>query len=295
MELFAQLIVNGLALGMLYLLIVLGMDIIMRATKILNFAHGQIYMLGAFAFYFVYSQFGLGFILSLIAAGLLTGLLGLLLYLGVFHTIQKRMASGMPFSYRLLMSAMASVGLMMTLQQAAVLTFGSKERGIPNVFPQLLTIGKVQLPLARLMIIAVSLAICLGLYLLMYKTKIGKAMRAVSYDAEIASLQGISPTRLFCVSFAVGCGLAGLAGGIVAPVFSVTLDMGTGIIFMAFLVMVLGGMGSYKGAVIGAILTGLLLSFGYQFIGGLGQLAVFIIVIVVLTFRPGGILGKALD
>jgi len=120
-------------------------------------------------------------------------------------------------------------------------------------------------------------------------------MRAVSYDAEVASLQGISPVRLFCVSFAVGCALAGFAGGLVAPIFSVTLDMGTGIIFMAFLVMVLGGLGSYKGAVIGAIAIGLLLSFGYQFIGGLGQLAVFVIVIVVLTFRPGGIFGKALD
>jgi len=124
MELFAQLTVNGLALGMLYLLIVLGMEIIVRATKILNFAHGQIYMLGAFAFFFVHGLLDLGFILSLIAAGLLMGLFGVLLYLGVFNTIQKRLASGMPFSYRLLMSAMASVGLMMVLQQAAVLAFG---------------------------------------------------------------------------------------------------------------------------------------------------------------------------
>jgi len=294
-ELFAQLIANGLALGMLYLLIVLGMEIIMRATRILNFAHGQIYMLGAFAFFFIYTLAHLGFVLSLIAAGLSMGLLGALLYLGVFNTIQKRMASGMPFSYRLLMSAMASVGLMMALQQAAVLTFGSQERGIPNVFPELLSVGKVRLPFARLILVIVSLAICFGLYLLMYKTRTGKAMRAVSYDAEIASLQGISPTRLFCLSFAVGCALAGFAGGLVAPIFSVTLDMGTGIIFMAFLVMVLGGMGSYKGAVIGALATGLMLSFGYQFLGSLGQLAVFGIVIVALTFRPGGILGKIPD
>jgi branched-chain amino acid transport system permease protein len=129
----------------------------------------------------------------------------------------------------------------------------------------------------------------------MFKTKIGKAMRAVSFDAEVASLQGISSVKIFCISFSVGCALAGFAGAIVAPVFSITAEMGHGVIFMAFLVMVVGGIGSYKGAVIGAFTVGLILSFGFQFFGGVAQVLLFILAMILLIFRPGGMVGKAFD
>lgn len=294
-ELLIQVIINGLFLGMLYLLIVLGMDIILRATKILNFAHGQIYMLGAFVFYFAYAVFHLNFVISLIASGLVLGLLGFVIYLGIFNTMQNRMAWGTPFSYRLLMSAMASVGLMMILQQSALLGFGSRERGIQSIFPHILQVGEIRFPVDRLIIILLSLLICFSLYLLMFRTKVGKAMRAVSFDAEVASLQGISSVKVFCISFSVGCALAGFAGAIVAPVFSITAEMGHSVIFMAFLVMVVGGIGSYKGAVIGALTVGLILSFGFQFFGGVAQVLLFILAMIVLIFRPGGIVGKTYD
>jgi branched-chain amino acid transport system permease protein len=289
-ELLIQVIINGLFLGMLYLLIVLGMDIILRATKILNFAHGQIYMLGAFVFYFAYAVFHLNFLLSLLASGLVLGLLGFVIYLGIFNTMQNRMVGGTPFSYRLLMSAMASVGLMMILQQSALLGFGSRERGIQSIFPHILRFGEIRLSVDRLIIILLSLLICFSLYLLMFKTKVGKAMRAVSFDAEVASLQGISSVKIYCISFS-----AGFAGSIVAPVFSITAEMGHGVIFMAFLVMVVGGIGSYKGAVIGAFTVGLILSFGFQFFGGVAQVILFIMAMILLIFRPGGIVGKTFD
>jgi len=288
-------LVNGLAIGMLYVLIVLGMDMILRGTRILNFAHGQVYMLGAYAFYFSYQVFHLNFALALILSGLAMLALGVLSYLGVFAFVQKRFTAGTPLSYRLLMSAMASVGLMMILQQGTLLVFGTKERGIPSIFPQILTFGDVRLPLERLFIVLISLLLCLLLYLLFFKTKLGKAMRAVSFDAEVCSLLGINTFWVYLLSFGIGCALAGFAGAIVAPVFSVSPDMGHGIITAALLVMMVGGVGSYKGALVGGLVIGLLSSFGFQFLGQLSQVLLFVFVIVFLIFRPGGLLGEAHD
>lgn len=292
LQLFAQLVVNGLGLGMLYVLIVLGIDVILRGTKILNFAHGQVYMLGAYSFFVFYSVFHMSFGISLVLSGLSTALLGGIFYLAIFDTVQRRFMVGAPFAYRLLISAMASVGLMMILEQGTLLGFGTEEKGIPSVFPQMVAMGGIQIPLARLIIILLSLLICCGLYLFMFRTKIGKAIRAVSFDAEVSSLLGINTFQVFLVCFAVGCALAGISGAIVAPVFSITPEMGQAIVFTAFLVMVVGGIGSYKGAVLGGVMVGLILSFGFQFIGGLSQVFLFIFVIVILTFRPSGILGE---
>lgn len=295
LELFAQLVVNGLGLGMLYVLIVLGIDVILRGTKILNFAHGQVYMLGAYSFFILYSVLHLNFGIALVLSGLSMGLLGALSYLSIFDTVQRRFIVGATFSYRLLISAMASVGLMMILEQGTLLVFGTAEKGMPSVFPQMIAVRGILLPLARLVIILLSLLICGALYWLMFKTKLGKAMRAVSFDAEICSLLGINTFRIYLVSFAVGCALAGVAGAIVAPVFSVTPEMGHAVVFTAFLVMIIGGIGSYKGAVLGGIVIGLVLSFGFQFLGGLAQVFLFIFVIIILIFRPGGILGEVHD
>ena len=294
--LFAQLLLNGLGLGMLYVLVVLGMDLILRGTKILNFAHGQIYMLGAYVFYFTYGILKLGFPVSLALSALAASILGALCYVSLFSSVHRQVrTANAGFSYRLLMSAMTSVGLMLILQQGTLLTFGAEERGVPPAFPQMIILGDVRLPLERLVMIVVSLLICFSLYLFMFKTRLGKAMRAVSYDAEVSSLLGINSFYIYLVCFAAGCALAAFAGGIVASVFSVTPDMGHAVIFMALIVMVVGGIGSYKGAIIGGIMVGLLLSFGYQFLGGLAQMLLFVVTMIVLVLRPGGLLGEVLD
>jgi branched-chain amino acid transport system permease protein len=293
--LFGQLVVNGLAVGSIYILVVLGLDVILRGTKILNFAHGQFYMLGAYTLFAAYQMLHLNFALSLALSGLAVLLLGALSYLAVFNIVQRRFTVGAPFSFRLLVSAMASVGLMMILQQGTLLVFGTAGRGIPSVFTQMIAFGDFRLPSERLVIILISTLACFGLYLLMFKTKLGKAMRAVSADSGAASLLGVNTFRIFLVCFAVGSALAGIAGGIIAPVFAVTPEMGTNMIFMAILVLIIGGIGSYKGTVLGGILIGLALSFGYQFFGGFSQVFIFILAIVILTFKPGGILGEARD
>jgi branched-chain amino acid transport system permease protein len=291
-NLFFQLLVNGFAIGMLYVLIVLGMDMILKGTKILNFAHGQIYMLGGYFFYLTFSTFRLNPFMAIFLSGLFSLILGVLSYLGVFGLIQRRFTSQTTLSYRLLMSAMASVGLMMILQQGTLLVFGTKEKGIISVFPQLLDFWGLRLPLERVMVILVAFILCLLLYLLFFKTRLGKAMRAVSFDAEMSSLLGVNTFWVFIMSFGIGCALAGIAGAIIAPIFSVNPNMGNGIIATALMVMVVGGIGSYKGAIIGGIVVGQVLSFGYQFFGGISQPLLFTFVILLLILRPGGLFGE---
>jgi branched-chain amino acid transport system permease protein len=294
-SLFVQILINGLAMGILYILVVLGFDLILRVTNIFNFAHGEFYMLGAYALYYVCMILKLPFIVSLILTVIALALLGGLSYIGVFQWVQRRFKPGMPFTYLLLTSAMVSIGLKMIFSQGALVVFGTTARGVPSFFPQILNIFGVRLPAEKLVIIIIGLVVLAGLYLLMFKTKLGKSMRAVSLDAVTSSLQGINPSRTYLMGFAVGCGLCGIAGGMIAPVFAVTTEMGSQMLFVAFLVMLVGGIGSYKGATLGAIIVGLFLSFGYHFIGGLSELLLFIGAIILLIFKPGGILGELRD
>lgn len=295
LSLFVQLLVNALTIGSIYVLMVLGLDIILRGTKILNFAHGQLYMLGAYVMFLFFQALHWDFLLSLALTGLSLGLVGMLIYLGVFATLARRFTPSTTFSYRLLLSAMASVGLMMILQQGTLLCFGTQERGIQAPFPQIIDSFGVRVSLMRLAIILTSLVICVLLYLLMNRTSLGRLMRAVSYDPEAVTLQGVNTFWVFVFCFALGSALAGLAGGIIAPVFSVTPAMGQEVIFLSLLVLLVGGIGSYRGTIFGGLLIGLLLSFGFQLLGGVAELFVFMLVIVILIFKPGGMLGEATE
>jgi len=291
----AQALLNGLLMGMIYVIVVLGLDLIVRGTRIINFAHGQVYMLGAYSFYFAYAIWHLNFWLALVVGAVAAMILGALSYIGIFSFVQRRFIAGGTMSFRLLTSAMSSVGLMMILQQGTLIAFGTGEMGIYSPFPQFIALGAVRLPAERLVAFGIGLLTCLGLYLFMFKTKLGKATRAVCFNAEVSALQGINTSQVYLLSFVVGCGLAGIAGGIAATIFSVTPTMGTHIIFMAMLVLVAGGLQTYKGIIVGGIILGQFLSFGYQLFGGLSYLYSFCLVFLIIVFRPGGLFGEVYD
>jgi len=293
--LFIQLLVNALTIGSIYILMVLGLDIILRGTRILNFAHGQLYMLGAYVMLLFFQILHFNYLLSLLLAGAVLAIIGALSYLGIFAILSKRFTVSTSFSYRLLLSAIASVGLMMILQQGTLLAFGTQERGIQSPFPQILDVFDVRISLLRIIIIVLSVLVCVLLFLLMYKTSFGRLLRAVSYDPEAVTLQGVNAFWILVLCFALGSALAGLAGGIIAPLFSVTPAMGQNVIFLSFLVLLVGGIGSYRGTIAGGLLVGLLLSFGFQFLGGIAELFVFMLVIIILIIRPGGLLGEATE
>jgi branched-chain amino acid transport system permease protein len=292
LSLMIELMINGLAIGSVYILIVLGIDIILRGTKILNFAHGQLYMLGAYFVFIFCKSFNMNFFMALIFTLVALGVMGIVIYLSVFNFVRKKFTASTTFSYRLLISAMASVGLMMILQQGVLIVFGTSAKGLPPVFPQVLHVAGVPVVLERLVVMLLSILICFGLYLLMFNTKLGKVIRAVSYDAEPVAVQGVNTSHIFILCFALGSALAGFAGGVIAPIFGITPGMGEGIMNIAFLVLLVGGIGSYLGTILGGILIGLMMSFGFQYLGGISLLLIFTLVIMILVFRPGGLLGE---
>jgi branched-chain amino acid transport system permease protein len=295
LALFFQLFVNALAMGLLYVLIVLGIDVIMRVTNLVNFAHGQFFMVGAYVFFYSFMSLQLHFVLGLVLAGVALFIVGGICYALIFYRVQRDFKPGQNFIYQMTMSAMASLGLMMVLSQGALLIFGSTSKTIPTIFEQILRVGGVNLPLEKLIVIGAGVMVLVALYFLMYRTKLGLGMRAVSIDTEVASLHGINSFWICVLGFGLGCALAGFAGGIMAPMMAVTTDMGNSVIFSAFMIMIVGGMGSYKGTIVGGLVVGLVLSYGIYFFGGLTELFLFVAVIVFIMFRPEGFFGEVFD
>jgi len=277
--------VNGLASGMIYVMAASGLILVLGVARIFNFAHGEFYMLGAYGVFAASILLNLNFTLSLVLSMVIVGGFAALCYGTTFHYIRGQ----------LLQCAAASVGWSMLIKQVALLAFGTKERGIPSVFRGLIKIGDITLSKERLMVIPLCIIVMCGLYVFLMKTKTGKAMRAVRLDSEAASLQGIDVTRMYLVAMVMGCTLAGIAGGIIAPIFSVVPAMGHDMLTLVLLIIILGGAESELGAVVGGIVIGLFLSFGYFFFGGLTEVITFASVGAILIFRPGGLFGSVVE
>jgi branched-chain amino acid transport system permease protein len=281
-ELFAQLLVNGLAIGLIYVLVASGLIILLGVVRIFNFAHAEFYMLGAFITFGACEILHLNFFLSIAIAVVVVTILGALCFQFIFRWLRGD----------ILLCTGASIGLSMILMRGALLGFGTQERGLHPPFPGNIGIGFVTLPAEKVIAIALCLAVMVGLYFLLMRTKIGKAMRAVKQDSEVASLQGINTNKIYLIAFASACSLAALAGGIVAPVFSVTPAMGHNIFLKCLMVLTVGGMESMVGGIIGGLVVGLITSFGMFYMGGLTEILIFGIIGAVLAFKPFGIFGS---
>jgi branched-chain amino acid transport system permease protein len=184
---------------------------------------------------------------------------------------------------------------MMILGQAALLIFGTHSRGMPSVFPGMIRIGGMSISVEKLVLIMLTTAVILALYFFLRKSKTGQAMRAVSFNADVAALQGINPERIYQSALVIGCALAGFAGAVMAPVYAVSPSMGS-IIITVLLVVMFGGMNSVMGAALGGIILGLTLSFGYYFLGGgLAQILLFLAISIIVFFRPGGLFGESIN
>lgn len=286
--LLAQLVVDGLGMGLVYVLLASGINLIIAISGILFIAYGQFYMLGAYITWALMVLFRIPFLVSLGIATIVPAFLGGLIYRLVFHRIQA-------MERRFLNGIVASVGLMMLIGQAALLAFGTSSRGIAPVFSGVLKVGGVRLPVEKVVLIVLALAVLAALHLLLKRSNVGRAMRAVSFDAEKAALQGVNCNRTYIAAMVIGCGLAGFAGGAMAPIFAVSPLMGM-ITLVVLLVVILGGIGSMTGAIVAGLILGLTLSFGQYFIGsGIAQMLFFVVIGLVLFFRPGGLFGQPGD
>lgn len=280
----AQTFINGLVLGMLYLLMAVGFTLVFGTMRVVNFAHGEFYMLGAFIMYISVVSAKLPFFLAIGVAFGSVVVLGAIIERLVFHAFRGHELNGM----------IASIGVALIMQNLALMAFGASPLAMPAYATGVLRVGPLVLPNSRLFAICISLLTLVLFYGLIMHTRIGRALRAVVQDTEIAAVYGIRPGVIYPVGFALGVGMAGIAGAVMAPLFSVSPFIGQTPLLKAFLVVVLGGIGSIPGAAVASLLVGLMESFGATFLSAtMADALVFVLVIVVLVARPDGLLGRS--
>lgn len=279
----AQTVVNGLMVGMIYVLMAIGFTMVFGIMRIVNFAHGEFYMVGAFLFAIFYGSNEVPFALSLLLAVIATALLGFVMERLVFSRFRGNELNGM----------IASLGIALIMQNSALLIWGPSPRSVPSVVSGVISLGAVVFPWSRVVVIIAAVAAVGLLYILISHTQMGRAMRAVAQDSEIALVQGIRVEVIFPLAFVLGVGLAALAGALMAPVLSVSPFVGLAPTLKAFVVVVIGGLGSVPGAVAGGLLIGLIESFAGTFVSAaLAEILQFLVVIAVVLLRPQGLLGR---
>ena len=276
---------SGLIVGMLLFLVAAGLTLIFGVLKIVNFAHGTFYMLGA---YLAYSVFRVtdSYALSVVAAG--AGM-------AIFGILFERTLISRVYGANVLMQLLICYAVVLICDDLVKMVWGAdfKAMGMPPAFqvPPLFIAGGV-VPPFYLLLIAVALAIGGGLGLTLGLTRIGKIVRAAAQNPNMVSALGINTTRLYSLVFAVGTMLAGLAGGLAAPVRSLTPGMGFSILIESFIVTVIGGMGSIGGALIAAVVLGLIRSFGTIGFPLFTEGLMFIVMIIILVVKPSGLFGR---
>jgi branched-chain amino acid transport system permease protein len=196
---------------------------------------------------------------------------------------------------RFLSTITAALGISLMMGQGGLLIFGTVPRSIPTIMPGTMNVMGAHVSADKIILIGLGIAVTVLLFVIYEKTPIGRAMRAVSYLPETASLQGVNTNWVYVATMGIACAVAGFAGGIIAPSYGLMPEMGQNVLLPVLLMCMLGGMDSLLGAVIGGLIVGQVLSFGQYYIGGLSQLVLFFVIAVVIFFRPNGLLGQKSD
>jgi branched-chain amino acid transport system permease protein len=284
-DLIALQLFTGLALGAIYVLFAIGLSLIFGMLTVVNFAHGAFYMVGAYVGLFLLSLGG-NFWLCLIAVPLIVGTVGL-----VVERFLIRPLYGRGIDYPLLLT----FGLSYVMVELVRIAFGKS--GYPFDTPEILqgavNIGVGYFPLYRLFVIGIAAAVLLGLWLFLERTSFGLIIRAGARDPQIVRVLGVNVSRVWLFVFGIGSGIAALAGLLAAPLQGVIPEMGATILAEAFVVTVVGGMGSIGGAVIAGLLVGVVVSMTSLFAPEMAKVSIFALMAIVLLVRPQGFFGRA--
>ena len=284
-----QLLINITVLSSFNILFAVGLALVFGVMKVVNFAHGELYMLGAYAIWvsitYLRSNLPLPFLflMAIVIGPLLVGGIGIIIERGLFRPLRRN-----PFAV-----FMASLGLAYVLQVAVAKAFGIENRTLPTVFPGELNLLGGMILRQRLVVIVFSILMMGCLWYFLMKTRIGRAVRATAQDSTSALLQGISFNMVSALTMGVGAALAAISGLLMGSIISIGPFMGIEVIWKAFIIVVVGGMGSIGGAVLSALLFGVLDSLIIKF--GLHQYVTMIdalTMLVVLGFLPQGLLGR---
>ena len=277
---------NGLTNGLLLFLIALGLNLIFGVMGVLNFAHGSLYMLGAYLTFAIVVQGKLSFWLALLIAPLIVALVG-----GAIEILCLRRIYGQDVSFQLLLT----FAFVLLINDLVRLLWGNLPLTIlnPELFKQNTLILESPYPSYNLFIILIAPLVGIGLWTILKWTRWGKLIRAASQDPIMAGALGINVPRLFTMVFILGTWLGGVAGVLAAPLRTINPAMGDNIIIESFIVVVIGGLGNLPGSLVGALIIGQVNSFGIS-IAQRAQVAFpFILMTIVLLFRPKGLLGKS--
>jgi branched-chain amino acid transport system permease protein len=281
-------ILSGVSLGMVWFLIAAGLSIIFGTLKILNLAHGSIYMLGGFLCYHITSTLSTvpgAFWIALLIAPLLTALIGGLIEILLLRRI---------YSLEMIYQYILTFGLILIVGEVCKMIWGAGYNtvAVPWPFHDTVNLFGLAFPKYNLFLICMGVAVFLGLRFLMMSTDLGGILRAVTHNREMANALGIDVPRVYTGVFMLGCWLAGLAGTLMPPMSVVALGADVSVIIDCFIIVVIGGLGSLSGAFLGALILGLTTAFGLYIIPKLSVAFGFILMIVILIIRPWGLMGE---
>ncbi|MHA6252218.1 branched-chain amino acid ABC transporter permease [Oceanobacillus sp. CAU 1775] len=284
MELFIQQFINGLTLGSVYILVGIGLTLVFGILHIPNFAHGALYMVGGYVTLMVMTGLGIPYLLAIIVSIFAVALLAVLMERAVFHQLRK----APPIHDKI-----AAIGIMLFLESLVVVVWGTEYRRMATPFDEVISLGSITITSQRILVIITSIIVVLLLFLFLRKTMIGASIRAMAQNRDGAFLVGINANMVAMMTFAISGGLAAIAASISSPINLVFPSMGHLVIMKAFIIVIIGGMGSIPGAIFGGYLLGITESLGATYISNdYKDLLAFLLLIAIMTVRPRGLFVK---
>jgi branched-chain amino acid transport system permease protein len=282
-ELLAQTGLNAIYAASYMSLVAVGLVMIFGVMGVINFAHGELYMLGAYTVVGLYADFQLPFLFAVAAGLVFVGVVGLGMERALFRPLRDNPLGGL----------VVSIGFLMILQALAVMGFGVRMEHVPPVTQEVIVFSeKVRLAVPRLFVIIAAVALLTAVWAFLKKTRFGWALRASAQDPEAAALQGISINQTSRIAMFIGAGLAGIAGALTAPLVSVNPYMGHSVIITAFIVIIVGGVGSLEGAVVAAVVYAFIHTFVTTFWDGvIANIVGLSLMLGVLIVKPTGLFG----
>ncbi|RXT02380.1 branched-chain amino acid ABC transporter permease [Ammoniphilus sp. CFH 90114] len=285
---FLQQTINGLVMGSTYVLMALGLTLILGMLDMANFAHGELFMAGAFVAVTVAQGLNLSYFMAIPVAMICIAILGIVMERLAFNPLRNSPRINLLVS---------SLGVSIILQNGAQLIWGPDPRNLSSPFEEIqVNMGGLFINGQRLFVVVIAFIMISIVYFAIQKTKIGIAMRACAFDMEIGKLMGIKVNTILFVTFAIGASLAALAGTLMAPIFSVYPTMGISATLKAFVVVLLGGIGNVSGAIVGGSILGLVETYAAGYWSSeYKDVIAFVMMIMVLLFKPAGLFGKHLQ
>jgi branched-chain amino acid transport system permease protein len=287
LSLLLEQILNGIILGSMYALMGGGLALIYGTLRILNFAHGEFFMLGGFGIFFLYAQLGMSPFLAIPLAVLMVAFVGMLFQRLTVHYLVKK--DGWAFS-----TIAATLGFSIMLQNLALILWGERFQPVPYYIEGTLSVGDLRMAYQRLLVLAVASVALMAMAFMLRYTRLGQAIRATAQDSEAASVVGVPTAHIRAITFGLGAGLAALAATMLSPLYAVSPWMGIPLMLKAFAVVILGGLGSFTGAIIAGFALGIVEAIGVTLTAAEWRDVIsFTFLIIFIWIRPWGLFGTA--